>query len=176
MSAPTRPLPRGPLAPATVCALLAAASAGCGARAQTSPGAMTPPVALPPVTAELRAQAAAHIRHVVVIMQENRSFDEYFGTYPGADGLPMKGGRPTACVSDPATGKCVAPYHDPADLNRGGPHGAPSAVADIDGGKMDGFIAQAERGRRICNGPFDPMCAGGTDVMGYKLESDIPNY
>src|SRR5579859_2157990 len=25
------------------------------------------------------------IRHVVVIMQENRSFDSYFGTYPGAD-------------------------------------------------------------------------------------------
>ena len=28
------------------------------------------------------------IRHVVIIMQENRSFDEYFGTYPGADGIP----------------------------------------------------------------------------------------
>ena len=28
------------------------------------------------------------IRHVVVIMQENRSFDSYFGTYPGADGIP----------------------------------------------------------------------------------------
>ena len=26
------------------------------------------------------------IRHVVVVMQENRSFDSYFGTYPGADG------------------------------------------------------------------------------------------
>ena len=26
------------------------------------------------------------IRHIVVIMQENRSFDSFFGTYPGADG------------------------------------------------------------------------------------------
>jgi len=26
------------------------------------------------------------IKHVIVIMQENRSFDSYFGTYPGADG------------------------------------------------------------------------------------------
>jgi phospholipase C len=26
------------------------------------------------------------IKHVIVVMQENRSFDEYFGTYPGADG------------------------------------------------------------------------------------------
>ena len=32
------------------------------------------------------------IRHVVVIMQENRSFDSYFGTYPGADGIPMHDG------------------------------------------------------------------------------------
>ena len=29
------------------------------------------------------------IQHIVVIMQENRSFDEYFGVYPGADGIPM---------------------------------------------------------------------------------------
>ena len=28
------------------------------------------------------------IRHVIVIFQENRSFDSYFGTYPGADGIP----------------------------------------------------------------------------------------
>src|SRR5579884_3554614 len=30
------------------------------------------------------------IRHVIVIMQENRSFDTYFGTYPGADGIPRR--------------------------------------------------------------------------------------
>jgi phospholipase C len=28
------------------------------------------------------------IDHFVFIIQENRSFDHYFGTYPGADGLP----------------------------------------------------------------------------------------
>ena len=27
------------------------------------------------------------IKHIVIIMQENRSFDSYFGTYPGADGM-----------------------------------------------------------------------------------------
>ena len=37
------------------------------------------------------------IRHVIVIMQENRSFDSYFGTFPGADGIPMQNGcRPCA--------------------------------------------------------------------------------
>ena len=41
------------------------------------------------------------IKHVVVIMQENRSFDSYFGTYPGADGIPMQNGVPTVCVARP---------------------------------------------------------------------------
>ena len=36
------------------------------------------------------------IQHFVFIMQENRSFDHYFGTYPGAEGTP-----PGVCVPDP---------------------------------------------------------------------------
>src|ERR671936_418481 len=57
------------------------------------------------------------VRHVVIIMQENRSFDTYFGTYPGADGIPGLAGHPGAvpCVPDPATGECVRPFHDTAD-------------------------------------------------------------
>jgi hypothetical protein len=45
------------------------------------------------------------IKHVVVIMQENRSFDSYFGTYPGADGIPMRDGVPTVCQPDPHTSR-----------------------------------------------------------------------
>ena len=37
------------------------------------------------------------IKHILVIMQENRSFDTYFGTYPGVDGIPMQNGQPTVC-------------------------------------------------------------------------------
>jgi len=29
------------------------------------------------------------IEHVVILMQENRSFDSYFGTFRGVDGIPM---------------------------------------------------------------------------------------
>jgi hypothetical protein len=78
------------------------------------------------------------IKHVIVVMQENRSFDTYFGTYPGADGIPMKDGTPTVCVPNPAGG-CTRPYHDTADVNGGGPHGEANAVADVDGGKMEGL-------------------------------------
>ena len=54
-----------------------------------------------PNTASNDPQGIHKIQHVVIIMQENRSFDSYFGTYPGADGIPMKNGVPTVCVPDP---------------------------------------------------------------------------
>ena len=119
------------------------------------------------------AAAGIHkIKHVVVIMQENRSFDSYFGTFPGADGIPTG-----VCVPDPARGACQRPFHDPADRNAGGPHGAANATADIDGGAMDGFIGQAEQAKKNC-APNAPACSAGTgtDVMGYKTGADIPNY
>jgi len=33
--------------------------------------------------------ARQKIKLMVIIVQENRSFDQYFGTFPGADGIPM---------------------------------------------------------------------------------------
>ncbi|GAC1343335.1 MAG: acid phosphatase [Candidatus Dormibacteria bacterium] len=118
------------------------------------------------------------IKHVVVIMQENRSFDSYFGTYPGANGLPSKNGQFTVCNPDPASGRCVAPYHDSADVNGGGPHGALNSVADVNGGKLDGFQASAEKGSRGCGNANDPACTNSTtpDVMGYHDAREIPNY
>jgi phospholipase C len=121
--------------------------------------------------------ARSRIKHVVIVMQENRSFDSYFGTYPGADGIPMQGGVPSVCVPDPASGGCVAPFHDPDVRNFGGPHHAAAAVADVDGGKMDGFVRQAEGAIRKCRSLLDPACSeGGIDAMGYHDRSDIPNY
>jgi phospholipase C len=123
-------------------------------------------------------QEHTKIQHIVVIMQENRSFDEYFGLYPGTDGLPRQNGQFTVCVPDPVNGGCVRPYHDPTDKNGGGPHGSPSATADINGGKMSGFIGQAEAGNNGCLQSVDPSCTNSvkTDVMGYKDARDIPNY
>jgi phospholipase C len=117
------------------------------------------------------------IKHVIIVMQENRSFDSYFGTYPGADGIPMRDGVPTACVPNPAGG-CTRPYHDTADVNGGGPHGEPNAVADVDGGLMDGFIRQRDEAKASCTIPDDPACnqGGPPDVMGYHTAAEIPNY
>jgi phospholipase C len=148
--------------------LVASALVVAGA-AQT---ASTPP-AQPPVDPSIDK-----IKHIVVIMQENRSFDSYFGTYPGADGIPMQNGVPTVCVPDPVNGGCQRPYHDTSLVDGGGPHGQANAEGDIDGGKMDGFITQAEQAQTGCVNSTNPNCANGgqVDVMGYHTAAEIPNY
>src|SRR5205823_7953399 len=112
----------------------------------------------------------------------NRSFDSYFGTFPGADGIPSG-----VCVVDPANGGCAAPYHDGSDQNAGGPHGLSNALADIDSGAMNGFVAQAENEAGCtttnpdcspCNAPAAAQSPNGgcVDAMGYHDAREIPNY
>ncbi|HSC51062.1 MAG TPA: alkaline phosphatase family protein [Gaiellaceae bacterium] len=128
-----------------------------------------------------RAAAAApptgihKIRHVVVLMQENRSFDSYFGTYPGADGIP-----PHVCVPSPP-GPCVRPFHDTGDRNAGGPHGYAAAVADVAGRKMNGFVTEQRHALALACGkrPGALQCrldALRPDAMGYHDWHEIPNY
>jgi phospholipase C len=154
---------------------VALVAGSCGSAAPTAP---VERVSGGPTGSYIVPAGIHKIKHVIVIQQENRSFDSYFGTFPGADGIPMQNGKPTVCVTDPATGACDAPYVDHADVNGGGPHSAPNATADINGGKMDGFIGQAESGRKGCLDPTDPACTNSStpDVMGYHTASDIPNY
>jgi phospholipase C len=149
-----------------VAALLTAATAGSKpSRHVSSTSASTP-------------QAAAHkgihkIRHIVIIMQENRSFDNYFGTYPGADGIPLRHGQPAVCIPDPRRHRCVKPYHDRRDYNYGGPHDAKADLADINRGKMNGFIAEQEKAMAACHcGTVTPP----NDVVGYHTGKEIPNY
>ncbi len=120
------------------------------------------------------------IRHVVIIMQENRSFDSYFGTYPGADGIAMRNGIPIACIANVHGKPCVRPYHDLNDEDTGGPHSAKAADADIDRGKMDGFIRVMYGARNTGGCPTDiPTCIvkghEGT-VMGYHTGRELPAY
>ncbi len=139
----------------------------------------TGPSPAPTVPPQL-AVARQKIKHIVIIMQENRSFDHYFGTYPGADGIPMENGVPIACSPDPVTGQCIKPFHDPHDINYGGPHGMAAATADINGGKMNGFVASVMDGRRdYCVKPGTPGCTSGEqgpDAMGWHDAREIPNY
>ena len=128
-------------------------------------------------------QGIHKIRHVVIIMQENRSFDSYFGTYPRADGIPGLAGNPGTlpCIPDPQLQRCVQPYHDTAKLNLGGPHTHADALGDINGGKMDGFVAREELGRQqYCKlhvgSAYCSASLRRPDVMGYHDKREIPNY
>jgi phospholipase C len=113
------------------------------------------------VTAKPESRSATQkfskIRHVVWIIQENRTFDNYFGTYPGADGLP-----PTTCLPVlPGSKQCVKPFHMRPDM----PlidleHNWETAHAAYDHGTMDGFV----------------WAEGSPYTMGYLDEQDIPNY
>jgi phospholipase C len=128
-------------------------------------------------------RARQQIEHLVFIVQENRSFDHYFGTFPGAEGIPMRNGRPTVCVPDPIVDECVPPYHSREQLQDGGPHGQAHSQVDVNGGRMDGFIEAVVDSPIYCaDHRNDPGCSdylgpqGQPDVMSYHTQAEIPNY
>jgi phospholipase C len=133
-----------------------------------------------PPSAKLK-QAIDKIEHVIIILQENRSFDHYFGTFPGADGFEMKNGKPAVCIPNPKVPEgCTKPFHDPDLENQGGPHSNVHAAKDVNGGKMDGFIIQQFEGTPYCDAnPETVVCqqsAEAPDSVGYHDAREIPNY
>jgi phospholipase C len=162
-----------PAAAVITCAL---AACGGGAKKPKAPGRPK----LPQTVVAHTTTGIHKIQHVVIIMQENRSFDSFFGTYPGADGIPGLAGNPGTlpCLPDPRKGGCDTPFHDTSLVNGGGPHGQGAAADDIDGGLMDGFVIESEAaGGRGCGG-FAGVCATSSpsDAMGYHDAREIPNY
>ncbi len=114
------------------------------------------PTRPPPATGG-GAPGAAPISKIVVVLQENHTFDNYFGTYPGADGtagrslrLPASPGGPPVVAPSPSASPA------PADLN----HNWLAAHADFDGGKMDGFV----------------YSEGSPETMVYFDRTDLPHY
>ncbi len=115
-----------------------------------------------PAPGKIPAQAATPgdmtlIQHIVFIVKENRTFDNYFGTYPGADGVT------TAKIS---TGQIVplgrTPDQTPRDIAG---HGWYDAIGGSDDGLMDEF-------------DLIPGANVNGDMLGLTqlTQSDIPNY
>src|SRR5882762_3249815 len=102
------------------------------------------------------AEGLTKIEHIVFIIKENRSFDTYFGTFPGADGAMT--GRTSKDEVVPLT---RTPDKLPFDLG----HTWEDAIKAIDGSKMDGFDL-------VVNGNVDGSMLPYTQMR----ESDIPNY
>jgi phospholipase C len=77
------------------------------------------------------------IKHVVFIIKENRTFDQLFGRFPGADGVTVGDDRGTPRPLARALDRL------PADIN----HCYECALQAWDGGKMDGFATISEPAR-----------------------------
>jgi len=137
-----------------------------------------------------RIDAAAgigNLDHLVFVVQENRSYDHYFGTFPRGNGLPRKAdGSFKVCVPDPAIGgRCRRPFHDPNQYDLGGPHGLEASKIDVAGGRMDGYVRAFRLKGTPCTHGQSPEWScrqaasgpGGTpDVMGFHTAKEIPNY
>jgi len=96
------------------------------------------------------------IQHIVIIVKENRSFDNYFGTFPGAAG---------ATRGQTSSGQTVPLLHTPdhtlLDIN----HAGDAARVAVNDGKMNGFDQ------------LQGAIQDGQDIALSQLhESDIPNY
>jgi phospholipase C len=106
------------------------------------------------------------IRHVIVMMKENRSFDHLLGKLHD-QGQPGVEAVPNTWFNFDLDGNPVAPFHPTtACIDTDPPHQSQAMIAGVNGGKMDGFVASAAKGT-------------GTDghfVMSAYEQSDLPFY
>jgi phospholipase C len=119
--------------------------------------------------ASASAGAAVHaprtpIKHFMVLMQENHTYDNYFGTYPKGDGLPDDVCMPRN-LERPSAG-CVKPFRLGNRPVRDLGHSLSVHRAQYRGGRMDGFI-DAFRLTGL---------EGRNSVMGYYDGRDLPYY
>jgi phospholipase C len=126
-------------------------------------GGARPTDTLPLTEAE---RAAIPIRHVVVIMKENRSFDHLLGSLNTA-GQPAAAPVPASFSNPDAAGTAVAPFaFDTTCLPFDPGHQWNAMHVQVDGGAMDGFVRSA-------------ATTTGTDghfVMGHYQEAALPFY
>ena len=117
--------------------------------------------------ADLPSQGArpnTPIEHFVVLMQENHTFDNYFGTYPGADGIPEGTCMPVN-PTDPENTECIESFHIGDRASEDLDHSLPTFKMQYNKGKMDGFVyALYERNQN------------GAMAMAYYDERELPYY
>ena len=112
------------------------------------------------------------IDHVVVIMQENRSFDHYFWKLKEA-GHPDAEVAPPDFTNPDLTGKPVAPFHDSQLCFVDTAHGWNAVHTQYDDGKMDGFYKSNDHESPIPPHGTDAMVTG-MRAMAYYDGADLP--
>ncbi len=162
--------------------LLAGAGVGAGAPGATAPTSSSDHAR---IAEQDTPPGLETLEHLIFIVQENRSFDHYFGTFPGARGIPRRpNGRFKPCLPDPVLQRCSRPYHDRTLRNEGGPHTHGASHTSINGGRMNGFIRAAvkvprdscakDRFAKRCKKHVGPALQ--PSLMGFHTRREIPNY
>jgi phospholipase C len=117
--------------------------------------------------------ALSKIRHIIYLVQENRSFDNYFGKlgqYRVSKGLPNNiDGIPANAAVKNTQGQSVPSFHYQTVCTENLSPFWNETHLDIDGGLMDGFA----RTSTSVPSTIDPT---GTRVMGYYDQTDLPYY
>jgi phospholipase C len=108
-------------------------------------------------------QTTTPIKHLVVLMQENHTFDNYFGTYPGANGIPS-GTKMPVDPANPGTA-FVVPWHIGNTTITDLSHTPTTFYAQYNNGLMDGFV-----------NTLNKLNQNGQLSMGYYTGQDIPYY
>src|SRR5215472_5606767 len=155
--------------PLLAIAVVLAATAFIGGR---SPDA-APVQAASADPASLVAMVRAHVKHVFVIYQENHSFDEYFGTYPGADNLASAAAQAHGFRQYDSIGKqWVTPFRitDP-DIDSPG-HSRSALIAKMDDGANDQFVDRQEQdSSKGGYGPSDSEALGLLTMAYYDCDT-----
>ena len=128
----------------------------------------SPPVAQPASNDALRSR----IKHVFVIFQENHSFDNYFGTYPGADDLASAEAQTHGFRQyDPIGKTWITPFRitDP-DIESMSQARAVS-LAKMNRGKMDSFVGAQETYSGKKFGPADARIVGLETMAHYDCDT-----
>jgi phospholipase C len=156
---------------ALVCGALGAAlSASFGLTRRHRQAAPSPQPA-----ADVVANLRARVRHVFVIYQENRSFDSYFGTFPGADNLATAEAQEHGFRQyDPIGKTWVTPFRIEAPDTADPAHSRQALIAKSDNGRMDRFVAGEEQG--LLAGHLTPAYARqvGLLTMAYEDCQTVP--
>ena len=125
------------------------------------------------ITVTGAANGLSNLNHIVFFVQENRSFDNYFGMlgpYKTSLGLvnDVDGIDPNATLTN-TRGQLVHPFHYQTVCTENLSPAWNEAHVDVDGGKMDGYMWTTTS----VPSTIDPT---GTRAMGYYDQSDIPYY
>jgi phospholipase C len=125
------------------------------------------------ITVTAPANGLANLKHIIFFLQENRSFDSYFGMlgpYKASEGLANNVDGLNLNTTLPNTqGQPVHPFHYQTVCTENLSPAWNESHADVDGGLMDGFM----RTSTSVSSTIDPT---GTRAMGYYDQSDLPYY